>query len=358
VSFLVSLVCNLGLFALLIHWIVIDFEPAQEGGRQVAATPERPVDEPLPMEFDEPPEPEEPDEGPPLPLMASEPWLTAPAAADDDLRVEPAAVPPGLFDFPEGPAAAGPVRSRGRRTGAGTTTPPPAPAIDVPADEPGPGAFPDDLLAGLERAGHVAVPAVRLPLRGALAQRIRDRIAEHRVYPEEAVDLGVEGRVVTRFRLDGRGRVHDFAVLNRDEVDPLLVEGARRSIEAAAPYPVPEITAMGGLYLAVACWTDGEGDVKRLRMVEDTGRDALDSAARARARAACARKPKGWHVVEFEESFRVRVTAQGDAFLPSLVEGDLPEAWVSAVRAELTDLVPPLASTAAIRIPITFRLTW
>jgi len=93
-------------------------------------------------------------------------------------------------------------------------------------------------------------------------------------------------------------------------------------------------------------------------MVEDTGRDALDSAARARARAACARKPKGWHVVEFEESFRVRVTAQGDAFLPSLVEGDLPEAWVSAVRAELTDLVPPLASTAAIRIPITFRLTW
>ena len=84
----------------------------------------------------------------------------------------------------------------------------------------------------------------------------------------------------------------------------------------------------------------------------------MDSVARSSARAACARKPRGWHVVEFEDTFQVRVAARDGAFLPSLPGGGLPEPWLSAVRAELSDLVPPIAATAAIRIPITFRLTW
>ncbi|MFH1532470.1 MAG: energy transducer TonB [Pseudomonadota bacterium] len=241
-------------------------------------------------------------------------------------------------------------------------TPVPVPEVTVqpnePESEPEPGAFPDTLLAGLKKSGHLAVPSTRLQLQGPLARQIRDRIAEHRIYPEAAVDLGLEGRTITRFRLDARGRILDFEVLNPDAVDPLLVEGARRSIEAGAPYPVPEATVDGSLYLAVACWADGQGTVKRLRMIESTGRDGVDSVARDRARDLCAKKPLGWHVVEFEHGFRVVIHAQGDRFGPSLVEDSLPAPWAKAVRAELADLFPPLASTAAIRIPITFKLTW
>jgi len=361
---LVSLLLNLGLFALMIHWIVVEFEPKKTLQKQVTATPESPTETPREEPIDEPPEPEEPDKGPLLPLMASEPWLTAPLAADDDLRVIPEAVPPGLFDFPQGPTAPGPPRHHGRRTGMGTTTPPPAPVPEVtvqpnePESEPEPDVFPESLLAGLKKSGHLAVPAARLRLSGDLAKQIRDRIAENRLYPEEAIDLGLEGRTITRFRLDARGQVRDFEVLNEDDVDPLLVEGARRSIEAGAPYPVPQATVDGSLYLAVACWTDGQGTVKRLRMVEGTGRDAVDAVARDRARVACARKELGWHVVEFEHGFQVRIRAQGDQFGPTLVEDSLPTPWAKAVRAELANLSVSFATTAAIKIPITFRLTW
>lgn len=350
----------------MVHWIVLELEPEVVARKQVTATPEAPQPPPPEVPIEEPPEPTPPDDGPPLPLMASEPWLTAPLAADDDLRVMPEAVPPGLFDFPAGPAAPGPTRRTGRRTGRGTTTPPPAPLPEVtvqpdepaPEPEPEPGAFPESLLPGLRRSGHIAVPGMKLRLRGALSKEIRDRIAEHRIYPEEAVDLGLEGRTITQFRLDARGGVRGFQVLNADAVDPLLVEGARRSVEAGAPYPVPEATVSGSLYLAVACWTDGDGAVKRLRMIESTGRDAVDSVARARTRAACAKKDIGWHVVEFEHGFDVRIHARDGRFEPSLVAGTLPKAWAKAVRAELRDLVPPFETTAMIRIPITFRLTW
>ncbi len=363
---LASILLNVALFALLVHWIVLELAPGVAPRKQVTAAPQQQQPPPPEPSIDEPPEPEPPDDGPPLPLMASEPWLTAPLAAKDDLRVMPEAVPPGLFDFSPGPAAPGPVRRGGHRTGRGTTTaPPPAPMPEVtiptepePEDEPEPGALPASLLAGLKRSGHLAVPGVTLRLRGALSKQIRDRIAEHRIYPEEAIDLGVEGKTMTRFRLDARGAVRGFEVLNADEVDPLLVEGARRSIEAGAPYPVPEATVAGSLYLAVACWTDGAGSVKRLRMIEGTGRDAVDALARARTRALCVAKDAGWHVVEFEHGFEVRIHARDGRFEASLIPGSIPEAWARAVRAELPDLIAPFETTAAIRIPITFRLTW
>ena len=361
---LISLLLNLGLFVLVIHWIVLEIEPKEAYRKQVTASPERPDQAPPPEHIEEPPEPEQPQDGPALPLMASEPWLIAPLAPDDDLRIMPEAVPPGLFDFPEGPAAPGPVRRHGHRTGVGTTEAPPRPEVTVhpdepvPDSEPEPGALPESLLAGLKRSGHLAVTAPQLHLRGTTRQQIVERITEHRVYPDQAVDLGLEGRVMMRFRLDAHGRVRDLAATNAEDVDPLLVEGARRSIEAGTPYPVPETVANGTFYLAVACWTDGEGAVKRLRMIESTGRDAVDSVARDRARAACAEKPLGWHVVEFDHAFAVRVGAQGDRFEARLVEGTLPRNWAEAIRTELPDLVPPMAATAAIQIPITFKLTW
>jgi outer membrane biosynthesis protein TonB len=337
----------------------------------VTATPDALPETPKTLDpVDEPSIPSEPNDGPPLPLLASEPWLTAPVAAVNDLRVLPEAVPPGLFDFPDEPAAPGQPRRRGHRIGQGTTKTPPIPKVTIqPVPEPvetgeplpqkEPGELPDSLISGLKKSGHLAVSAPRLLLSGALVQQIRNQIAEHRVYPDAAIDLGIEGSVKTRFRLDATGNIHSFEILNEDEVDPLLAEGARRTIEAGAPYPVPETTTRGSLYLAVACWTDGAGAVKRMRMVESTGRDLIDSSARARARTICADKTRGWHVVEFEHGFSILVRADGDQFVPSLVMGkDLPKTWAKAIRAELADLIPPIATTSTVRIPITFRLTW
>ena len=359
---LVSIVLNLVLFAVLARWIVVEVSSTEHRPMQATAVPERQDDTPPDDLFEEPTAPREPDDGPRLPLMASEPWLTAPLAME--VQVEPEAVPPGLFDFPDGPAAPGPVRRHGRRTGKGTTTPPtlPIPEVTIPEEEPPtepePGALPDDLLAGLGKSGHLAVPSVKLHLRGSLAKRIRERIMERRIYPADAVDLGLEGQAMTRFRLDALGRVHDLDILNPDDVDPILADGARRSIQAGAPYPVPDITVNASLYMAVACWTDGKGTVKRVRMVEGTGRDALDARARDQASVACARHDLGWHVVEFEQKFKVRIHAVGDRFVPSLVASSLSKVWADVVRAELADLIPAIATTATMRIPITFRLTW
>ncbi len=362
---LISIALNLALFAVLAHWIVVKVSPTEHHPTQAAATPERLDETPQPEDpFTEPAALREPDNDPPLPTMVSEPWLTAPLALDDAIHVEPEAVPPGLFDFPDGPAAPGPLRRHGRRTGVGTTiaTSLPIPEVTVqeekPTTEPEPGALPDHLLAGLKKSGHLAVPSVKLRLRGSLAKQIREQIMERRIYPEDAVDLGLEGQAMTLFRLDARGRVHDLKILNLDDVDPILAEGARRSIQAGAPYPVPDITVNASLYMAVACWTDGKGTVKRVRMVEGTGRDALDTRARNQARAVCARSDLGWHVVEFEHEFKVRVHAVGDNFVPSLMASSLPKVWVDVVRAELADLIPAITTTATIRIPITFRLKW
>ena len=360
VPILISVALNLALFAVLVRWIVIKVSPTENRPTQATAVPERQDNTPHPEDpFEEPTVPREPDYVQPL---ASEPWLTAPPALDDAILVEPEAVPPGLFDFPVGPAAPGPTRGHGPRTGAGTTTPPPLPIpeVMVQKEEPPhePGALPEDLLAGLKKSGHLAVTSVMLRLRGSVANQIREQILEQRIYPEDAVDLGLEGQAMTRFRLDARGRVHDLEVLNPDDIDPILADGAQRSIQAGAPYPVPDTTVNASLYMAVACWTDGKGTVKRVRMVEGTGRDALDARARDQASVACARRDLGWHVVEFEQRFKVRIHAVGDRFVPSLVASSLSKVWADVVRAELADLIPPITTTATMRIPITFRLTW
>ena len=363
IPILISVALNLVLFAVLVRWVVVKVSPTEHRPTQATAIPEHQDETPPDDLFEEPAALREPDNAPRLPVMVSEPWLTAPLALDDAILTEPEAVSPDLFDFPVGPAAPGPVRRHGQRTGAGTTAPPPLPIPEVTVQEeapaePEPGALPDDLLAGLKKSGHLAVPSVKLRLRGSLAKQIREQIMERRLYPEDAVDLGLEGQVMTRFRLDARGRVQDLEVLNPDDVDPLLAEGARRSIQAGAPYPVPDVTVNASLYMAVACWTDGKGTVKRVRMVEGTGRDTLDAHARNQARATCTRRDLGWHVVEFEHEFKVRVHAQGDQFMPSLVASSLPKVWADVVRAELADLIPAITTTATMRIPITFRLTW
>jgi len=362
---LLSALVNLLAFGFLALWLSGSREPRElRPDLLAAAAPEAPPPLSTPEDPAEPTGPAEPVDDP-LPVLASEPWLVAPLAEDEALRIEPEAVPPGLFRTMDGPAAPGAVAHPGRRTGVGTVVPqpPPVPEVTVqapvePAAEADPGLPPAELLAGLRGTGHVAVAPARVLLGGTAAEAIRSRVSEHRVYPDQAVDLGLEGRVETRFRLDPAGRVLDLEILNAGETDPLLVEGARRSIEAASPFPLPEGRTAGDLYLAVACWSDGQGEVKRLRMVEGTGRPSLDAVALDRARDRCRGLPGGWHVVELEQRFQVRLVSDSRRFVPSLVEDDLPADWASALAGLLPELVAPVSMTAMIRLPITFRLTW
>jgi protein TonB len=90
----------------------------------------------------------------------------------------------------------------------------------------------------------VAVAAVDY---GAYVGRLHQRIAQHRIYPPQAMRRREEGDVHLRILLAGDGSLLD--ILNLAEASAQLTRAARQAIESAAPFDPPP-RAGGGEKLA------------------------------------------------------------------------------------------------------------
>lgn len=126
-----------------------------------------------------------------------------------------AAVPPGT-GLPEGGR-----RAPSERVGTGESA--------VPAD-------PDGAVVALDGAGG-GLGGVA-PGYEAYVRTLRARIQAHLAYPAAARRRGIEGAVVLEIHLDRQGGLLGIRAVE-PRAAPVLVEAARRAVEAALPLPPP-----------------------------------------------------------------------------------------------------------------------
>jgi TonB family protein len=268
--------------------------------------------------------------------------------------VEPVKVAVTPFERPGGRSRAA---SRTRRGGG----PAVAPVLEVqpePAANPVkvhyPETPPPQLYQSLPKGGVIAgsgEPVFRQDSRDELLRRIHARTH----YPEDALELGLEGEVVVRFRLDPKGHPLSVQPAESSGEMEMLEEEAVDMVKEGGPYPVPSIRRSIDIRGAIAYLNTGAGSAVRLHTVRSTGDPILDTAVRKFATADAAAAGPGWNVVGYE----IRVVADfhpGGTKAPVIrsVEGD--QRFLPVLEKELQRLVPAPRRTGYLRVPILFRI--
>jgi len=182
------------------------------------------------------------------------------------------------------------------------------------------------------------------------------RIYSQRNYPEEALDAGVEGEVMVRFRLDDKGLPLDIDVTQPSVGNDSLVREAVRMVAAGAPYPVPSMRRTIELFTAAAYRNTPGGRPDTVVVVLPSGNAPIDGHVTLLATEDAANDEReGWQLVSFavRAVFDVPPGGPAEASLVSF-EGD--PRWRRFLLEHAGDLLPSGSSTGFLRLPIKFRI--
>ncbi len=230
------------------------------------------------------------------------------------------------------------------------------PALEKPEMPLYPDSPPGELVEGLPGGGHrTGPPTVAMTPKDRTAL-VRQVYRQQR-YPAAAVEMGLEGAVVARFRLDREGNPANIEV-SGEGADPLFVEEAKRMLQNGGPYPVPVQRRQIEVYTAVACLHPGVSADVRCVTVRSSGSKEVDSHARAVARKRALKGDNlGWFVVEFPVTLTVeqRISKDGQPEQEIVgLEGD--KTFQAVVRNNLSSWLSPWTTTGVLVLPVEFRL--
>lgn len=229
----------------------------------------------------------------------------------------------------------------------------PEPALEPEAPRY-PEAPPAEILNGLPRGGVEADSGEPIFQRDSRDELLK-RVYAGSGYPDEALDLGLEGEVVVRFKLDAAGKPRNIAAVDSCEEMALLEEQAVQMVREGGPYPVPLIRKTVEIRGATAFLNTGSDTPDKVLLVRSTGNAKLDAALRKLALRDAAGKGPGWHV----RSYEARAIADfhpGGLKPPVLrsVEGD--KRLAPFLEKHLEHLVAAPNHTGYLRVPIHFRI--
>lgn len=171
------------------------------------------------LEAPVPPVPSPPPSPPPAPSQITTPAPTAPLAVPRRAVVAP--LRPATVSRTAKPAPALADTSATMEQASAEASPPTAPT--APTTQPQREAAPPPAVAAVDY--------------GAYVGRLHQRIAQHRIYPPQAMRRHEEGDVHLRILLSGDGRLLD--ILSLAEASAQLTRAARQAVESAAPFDPP-----------------------------------------------------------------------------------------------------------------------
>ncbi len=189
-------------------------------------------------------------------------------------------------------------------------SPLPEPAARTPEF---PEAPPDDLLSGLPQGSWTVHPA-QVTIPRDTREQVISRINAAKTYPREAVEVGEEGRVVVRFRLDAQGRARNVIIRDNVSGSDLLAAEALRVVRESGPYPVPVVTRVIEGFVAVAVFRDVPSGLVRSWVLRSSGVKDIDERARELAELdGPLKEAGGWDVQRFpfQATYRFRRGSSG-----------------------------------------------
>ena len=176
-------------------------------------------------------------------------------------------------------------------------------------------------------------------------------------YPDDALEQGIEGTVVVRFRLDSSG--HPLGVKVADETDAhsSLREEAVRMVREAGPYPVPTLRYTFELFVAMAYLNTADARPERLATLVSSGDESIDKYARRLATEdAAVSTDEGWQLAAYSVRATFDFSRRNDPS-PVMVSFEGDERWRSLLSAQITRLMSLPDKTGYLRIPIRFKIT-
>jgi len=241
----------------------------------------------------------------------------------------------------------------------------PTPEVEPPDPDPVvepmlptyPDAPPASLLEGLPGGALSSGPGEPLFDQDEKNELMRLVYSQNR-YPEEALDLNIEGLVVVRFRLDGSGNPHDVRIANEEEAHASLQDEAKRMVEEGGPYPVPTIRTTVELFVAVAYLNTEEQKGRKLVLVHPSGNRGVDEKAKELAALDAREDEKsGWRIAGYSVRAVFDYTPGPGGVSARLVTFEGDSRWKRFLADHVTDLFPPSGRTGYLRIPIKFKIT-
>ncbi len=282
------------------------------------------------------------------------PERTKPGKPGTETRAEPGtetvgeAPQAGLNTEPTGTgSAAGPVGQPGG-TSALSKSGPAAPAGAAQG-------FPEgDPFAGVGSLGAKRRDDVQQTARWR--QQVGAHLQHHKRYPDSALELGIEGKVLLDFNVDCQGVLLDLRNLT-PEADQSLVQAAKDALkDAVTRTPNPQ-TPVLEVSLAASCSVPGAASPADCRRSpENLPRPLLDTAA-SLALKDCATnlaadaQPPAWCLRRYRLTVSYRF--QNGQFLPD--PASVPEVWRPALEASARQLALP-CTALRLRLPVLFRI--
>lgn len=308
------------------------------------------IHEPIPAE----PPPKEPLSALPPPINDTVTWERP------RLEPPPIHIPAGRFRTP---SPCDRVRSwSSQNTPEPEPQTPRTPVLDSP--EPMPDFFqqqwpdepPPSLWSGLPN-GSFSSGAGEPLLNARDSKELIRRVYSQRSFPDDALDRGVEGQVIVRFRLDSAGKPLDVEIREPSSPDESLRSEAIRMILAGAPYPVPTIRHTIEFFVAVAYRNTPDAHPDKLVVVRPSSNKAIDQFALRLATADAARdEEEGWRLVSYavRAVFDLPPSGPKHATLVSL-EGD--SRWAEFLTNHKDKLLSKNSGSGFLQLPIRFTIT-